>query len=91
MESGVPLATADDLRAAVRRRICCRIGARIRDFEIDVTDSQVILRGRICSFYVKQLATHAVLNEIGDRDLINELDVDAFSYLQEEETRNDIG
>jgi hypothetical protein len=55
--------------------ILWRLGAQVRDFEILVTDEGVCLRGRVSTYYAKQLAQHAVMNATRIPILANEIEV----------------
>jgi hypothetical protein len=65
-----------DLEQAIRHRIAQRVGRRIRALEVEVIDSRVVIRGRVASFHLKQLAIEGALAVIqpGGTDRI-ELDV----------------
>jgi hypothetical protein len=65
----------DDLIARVERIVRCRTGGRIRDLRVEVQGADVIISGVSCTYYAKQLATHAALSELDDRTLSNEIEV----------------
>lgn len=65
----------DDLASRVARIVRCRTGGRIRDLQVDVQESDVVISGVACTYYAKQLATHAALGELNDRNLSNEIEV----------------
>ena len=65
----------DDLIARVERIVRCRTGGRIRDLRVEVQGGDVIISGIACTYYAKQLATHAALGEFDDRTLSNEIEV----------------
>jgi hypothetical protein len=60
----------------LRRAIQCRLGGRVIDFELHIHPDGVKLKGVACSYYVKQLAQHLVM----EADLCpissNEIEVD---------------
>jgi hypothetical protein len=65
----------ETLLSRIERIVRCRTGGRIRDLRIDVTDDQVVISGVASTYYAKQLATHAALDEIRGRSLTNSIDV----------------
>lgn len=74
--TGVVLESAvDDLVIRVERIVRCRTGGRIRDLRVEVHGLDVILSGIACTYYAKQLATHAALGELDSRTLSNEIEV----------------
>jgi hypothetical protein len=68
-------APTDDLVARVERIVRCRTGGRIRDLRVEVQGADVIISGIACTYYAKQLATHAALDECDARTLSNEIEV----------------
>ena len=72
-----PVMTAIDetLVARIERIVRCRTGGRIRDLRVDLFDDQVIISGLASTYYAKQLATHAALDEIPGRVLTNAIEV----------------
>lgn len=70
------VATAiDDLVARVERVVRCRTGGRIRDLRVEVQGTDVVISGVAQTYYAKQLATHAALDELNGRTLTNAIDV----------------
>lgn len=63
------------LSERVERIVQLRTASRVRDLRVDVQGRDVILTGVAPSYYVKQLATHAALDEIERRTLTNDIDV----------------
>ncbi|MBX3438402.1 MAG: hypothetical protein KF861_13000 [Planctomycetaceae bacterium] len=59
----------------VLRIVQLRTASRIKDLHVDVQGRDVILTGIAPTYYVKQLATHAALDEIDRRTLTNDIDV----------------
>jgi hypothetical protein len=53
------------LEQAIKRRIASRTGGRIQSLEVELTGSQVVIRGRAPCYHVKQLALQEVLDIIG--------------------------
>lgn len=64
-----------DLVDRVERIVRCRTGGRIRDLRVQVHGEDVIISGVSCTYYAKQLATHAALSELDHRTLSNEIEV----------------
>ncbi|MEZ6056785.1 MAG: hypothetical protein R3C01_08770 [Planctomycetaceae bacterium] len=67
--------TVDDLVARLQRVVHCRTGNRIRDLQIQVYGDDVVISGVTTTYYAKQLATHAALNEVANRRLTNSIEV----------------
>ena len=65
----------DDLVTRIERTVRGRTGGRIRDLHVAVQGGGVIISGVACTYYAKQLATHAALGELDDRTLSNEIEV----------------
>lgn len=63
------------LAARIGQRIEKRLGPRVRQLQVDVTDKSVVLKGRCSTYYSKQLAQHAALGAIEDERLVNEIEV----------------
>lgn len=59
----------------LERLVLGRAGSRIRDLRVEVSPGCVTLHGRANTYYAKQLATHAALNEVAPRALNNAIDV----------------
>lgn len=52
-----------------------RLGNRIRNLEVRVTEGGLILRGRVATYHAKQLAQHAIM-ELCDRSILtNDIEV----------------
>ena len=66
---------ADALIERVERIVRLRTASRVHDLQVDLQGTDVILTGTAPTYYVKQLATHAALDEIADRTLTNDIDV----------------
>jgi hypothetical protein len=65
----------DELIARVERIVRCRTGGRVHDLRVDADDSSVVLSGVCSTYYAKQLATHAALDEAAGYTLSNEIEV----------------
>jgi hypothetical protein len=61
--------------AKLEAHIQCRLGGRIREFRLDVTDEGVVLQGHTNTYYAKQLAQHAVMEATPRPILANEIEV----------------
>lgn len=75
MDLQSPLNGADELIARVERIVRCRTGGRIRDLRVEVQRGEVILSGVTSTYYAKQLATHAALDELSEQRLTNDINV----------------
>jgi hypothetical protein len=65
----------DELIARVERIVRCRTGGRVHHLRVNADDSSVVLSGVCSTYYAKQLATHAALDEVGDHTVSNEIEV----------------
>jgi hypothetical protein len=63
--------TVGQIEAYVRHRLA----GRVRDFRVLIRDRGLVLRGRAPTYYVKQLAQHAVMERVGLPILANEIEV----------------
>lgn len=45
--------------------------AALRCLDIEETDEEVVLRGCVTSYYLKQLAQETILPVLGERELVN--------------------
>jgi hypothetical protein len=61
----------DGLAELVRRRLA----GRIRDLRLVFRENGIVLQGRACSYYGKQLAQHEVLRVVNAARLVNEIEV----------------
>jgi hypothetical protein len=68
-------AEVDAVSQRIERIVRLRTASRIHNLRVDVQGSDVILTGMAPTYYVKQLATHAALDEIEQRTLTNDIDV----------------
>ncbi|MGC8643079.1 MAG: hypothetical protein ACP5XB_24735 [Isosphaeraceae bacterium] len=55
--------------------IKCRLGGRVHDFHILFREQGLVLRGHSHTYYVKQLAQHAVMESVGLPIWANEISV----------------
>jgi hypothetical protein len=65
----------DELVARVERIVRCRTGGRIRDLRVELQGTDVVISGVAPTYYAKQLATHAALDEIAGHTLTNAIEV----------------
>ena len=70
-DAGIDESLVDRIERIVR----CRTGCRIRDLSVDLSGNQVIISGLASTYYAKQLATHAALDEIPGCTLTNAIEV----------------
>lgn len=79
MEEGVIMSTVilsdEDLVERVVRVIQERTGRMVRGLRVEVEAGQVILFGFSPSYYYKQLASHAAMEELAGQNLANEIQV----------------
>ena len=61
----------DGLAELVRRRLA----GRVRDLRLVRRENGIVLQGRACSCYGKQLAQHEVLRVVNAARLVNEIEV----------------
>ena len=73
-QSCIPV-PVDELVARVERIVRCRTGGRIRDLRVDLVGTDVVISGMAPTYYAKQLATHAALDEIAGHTLTNAIEV----------------
>ncbi len=63
------------LSERIEQTVRLRTASRIRNLSVEISGSAVILTGVAPTYYVKQLATHAALDEIEHRTLTNDIEV----------------
>ena len=68
-------------RQELEQLIRVRTGRRVRDLRVEVRPEQVVLRGVACSYHVKQLAQHGVLDRFPEVQLENAITVARAPYL----------
>ena len=69
------LAVEDEISARIERTIRSRAGGRIHDLRVEVSGDDVVVSGRTNTYYAKQIATHAAMDEIRQRTVINSIEV----------------
>lgn len=65
-----------NLAIAIRQRIESRLVGRIRELAVRITGNTVVLEGKCCTYYSKQLAQHAALGALEDEHLENAIVVE---------------
>jgi hypothetical protein len=53
------------VREAVKHRIAERTAGRIHNLEVELVADHLVIRGQAPSYYLKQLAIQATLDEVG--------------------------
>ena len=64
-----------DLVDQVEQAVQVRTGGRIRDLQILLSEGRVIVSGRTSTYYLKQLATHAIRDAVDDLSVQNDVEV----------------
>lgn len=67
----LPRTLAERIEGAVRERT----GGRIRGLRVEIEEGQIVISGRVSTYYTKQLVTHAVLESTGDFFVVNDVSV----------------
>lgn len=62
-EQAVPTNAVAAFETIIERRIAERTWGRIRDLRVEVTAERIVVRGWTSTYYVKQLAIQALLEE----------------------------
>ncbi len=65
----------EELVDRIARVVNERTGRMVRSLRVDIQDGQVILWGLSPSYYYKQLATHAAMDELVGQSVTNEIQV----------------
>lgn len=65
-----------DLVSDLRKAVDSKVGSQVKNCCVEICRGRVTVRGNSPTYYVKQLATHALLPIIGDRELDNLIIVD---------------
>lgn len=68
-------ASRDELSARLERTIRSRTGGHVRNLHVEITDAGVVLSGVASTYYAKQLATHAALDELAGTAVHNAIEV----------------
>ena len=59
----------------IEQRVQFKTYGRVRRLAIELGDRSVVLHGKTKTYYFKQLAQHAALEILGDRHLVNAIEV----------------
>jgi osmotically-inducible protein OsmY len=70
------IAEEDEVAREVARAVTASGRSSANRVQVSASDGVVTLRGRVTSYYQKQVAQAAALTVIGDRRLVNEVHVD---------------
>lgn len=68
-------ATTNDSIDQLEAHIQLRLGGRVRDLHVNPLGKGLVLRGRARTYYVKQIAQHAVMEATDLPILANEIEV----------------
>lgn len=79
--NGIYFETAN-VAAELEAQVQCRLSGRIHDFQLVVAGKGLVLRGRSRTYYVKQLAQHAVTDATGLPIQANEIEVSLAKRLR---------
>jgi len=69
---------AGSVSQSIERVVELRTGCSVRELRVDVHEHSIVLLGRTSTYYAKQLASHAALDAVDDRDeitLSNQIEV----------------
>ncbi|HVA48868.1 MAG TPA: BON domain-containing protein [Pirellulales bacterium] len=66
--------SAEEIEAAIKSQIRCRLGQCVRALRVDVREECLVLSGLAPSYYAKQLAQHIAMN-VSSLPLANEIEV----------------
>ena len=62
---------------ALEREIAQQTWGRAQQLQIQVNESNIVVRGKVTSYYIKQRALHAVMSVLGSPPMLPvELDID---------------
>lgn len=67
----VPVASPD--LAGIERGVVRRTFGRVRDLQVELAGQVVVLRGKVATYYTKQLAQHGALDALDGQRLVNEI------------------
>ena len=80
VESREPIAEAGERRALalrVKRSVRRFAGGGVKALDVEVDRKTIRLGGRCVSFYCKQLAQQAAMRICGERQVVNDIEVEA--------------
>lgn len=64
---------AEDLAHRIEQLVWIKTSGAVRNLRVEVCSECVVLSGRTDTYYAKQLATQAVLDEVDDLPLTNDI------------------
>lgn len=56
-------------------QVLCRLGGQLHDFQLEIRDKGIVMRGHTHTYYAKQLAQHAVMEATDLPILSNNIEV----------------
>jgi osmotically-inducible protein OsmY len=71
----MPAATRSSLAERIERALRANGYPALRTIEVSVEGGRVVLKGRVPSYYMKQMAQSATLSIAGVKELCNEVEV----------------
>ena len=76
------LAGGDELVQRVVARLQIRLGSQLRDFQMSAREDGLILRGKVRTYYGKQMVQEVVMEVSGLAILSNDIEVRGFVLTQ---------
>lgn len=76
------LADDDELVQRVVVRLQSRLGNQVRDFQMSSHEDGLVLRGKVRSYYGKQMVQEVVMEVSGLLVLANDIEVQCFAWTQ---------
>ena len=76
------LADNDELVQRVVARLQSRLGNQVRDFQMSSHADGLVLRGKVRTYYSKQMAQEVVMEVSGLSVLANDIEVQCFALTQ---------
>ena len=67
--------TPQELVRSIEQRVLFRTHGRVHRLIVELCDQLVVLHGNTKTYYAKQLAQHAALELLGNRALVNAIEV----------------
>ena len=61
---------AGSVSESIEKVVEMRTGGSVRDLRVDVHDHLIIISGHTNTYYAKQLASHAALDAVEDRECV---------------------
>jgi hypothetical protein len=66
---------AHDLASSIKHRVHSRTHGRVWNLDVELSDEQLVLRGRTSTYYTKQLAQHGALEVLAGVPILNAIEV----------------